>query len=72
MKKYRVSFKLTPHAWLNREVEAETEKDAKASAKEFFVNTLGKERVEGVYKNKANVVCEEINEPINKEDYQEV
>ena len=70
MKKYRISIKVSSHAWLNREVEAETEKDAKASAKEFFNGMLGKDRVEPIFKNK-NVVCEEISEPIITEDYQE-
>ena len=71
MKKYRVSYKLTGCAWLGREVEAENEKDAKAAAKEYFISVVGKDRVNDTYKNK-NVVCAEINEPIIRENHQEV
>ena len=71
MKKYRVSYKLTNCAWLGREVEAENEKDAKATAKEYFISVVGKDRVNDTYKNK-NVVCAEINEPIIRENHQEV
>ena len=72
MKMYSVSFKLTPSASLNKEVEAENEKEAKAKAKDYFVAVVGSSRVKDDYNNK-NVVCLEIKqEPIIREDNQEV
>ena len=55
MRMFTVSYRINPNAWLNKDVEAETEKEAKASAKEYFIGIFGKEKIEATYKIKDNV-----------------
>ena len=71
MKTYEVGYRINDFSRLCKVVEAESEKDAKAAAKDYFIGVFGKDRINESYKGK-NVVCREIKEPIITEDHQEV
>ena len=71
MKTYEVAYRINDHAQLCKVVEAESEKDAKAAAKDYFIGVFGKDRINETYKGK-NVVCREIKKTIITEDHQEV
>lgn len=70
LKKYQVSLKINPNAWLNKDVEAENEKEAKTAAKDFFAGIVGKDRIKEIYKGENVVVIE--NKPLSQDtDHQE-
>lgn len=70
-KTFEVGYRINAMARLCKVVEAESEKEAKAAAKDYFITVFGKDRINETYKGK-NVVCREIKEPIIKENNQEV
>ena len=69
IRKYEVSFQVLPNARFNKEVEAESEKEAVKIAKDFFTGIVGKDKIKVLYNNK-NVVVKDIT-PLPNTDYQE-
>lgn len=69
MRKFEVSFQILPNARFNKEVEAETEKEAIKIAKDFFTGIVGKDKIKVLYNNK-NVVVKDII-PLPTKDHQE-
>lgn len=70
LKKYQVSLKINPNAWLNKDVEAESMDEAKKAAKDFFTGIVGKDRMKKIYMGQNVVVIE--NKPLSQDaDHQE-
>ena len=61
MKAYVVSLKLDTHFTMNsKAIPVETEKEAKALAKDYFIGIFGKERINEALKNNKNVNVTEV------------
>ena len=61
MKAYVVSLRIDSHFTMNSKlIQTDTEKEAKAQAKDYFIGIFGKDRVNEALKNNKNVNVTEV------------